>query len=49
MAIGYMYYNGKLRLYVQEGQERSLCGQFHSTKEAEKFMEKLKKWDEAGG
>ena len=48
MEIGYVNIGTQKKLYVQVGHERQYYGTLISGK-ADKFLEMLKKWDEAGG
>lgn len=49
MEIGAMVYDHRIRLYVREGQELRFFAVCNDWKLATAFLEKIKKWDEAGG
>ena len=48
MEIGWTWVGNQKKLYVQEGNVRQYYGTLMSAK-ADKFLEALKRWDEAGG
>ena len=48
IEIGYDYINRQKMLYVQEGGVKQYYGTLMQDK-AGKFLEALKRWDEAGG
>lgn len=49
MKIGYQKVAGDYMLYIQEGNRQEFFGWFTTEGKAQRFLEKLKRWDAKGG